>query len=366
MKINILLPYKEQFDMEKASAVSITIRNNFVHSKFQENTIIFGRNVLLPIFPNNFISFDKPLLLLKSKNKFLAEKYCEFVSSSSDKCQILEVHNRPHLINYIYKKLHKFPLCLFLHNDPQNMDGTKTPLERINILKKCSAIYCVSNFIKKRFLEDVNNYHDKVYVLYNGVPRTINKFPNKKKEVLFVGRIVPEKGIEVYINAIKRLFKKFPEWNFLILGSNRLGESSKSRFAKKIEKEFNKIGNQAKFKGFVNQDQVQINMQNASIVVVPSLWNEPFGLVVAEAMSNGAAIIASKVGAIPELLEKNGILINDINEKKLKENLVQLMSNVELLEKFQKLSWNNFKLTSKKSSTTLDLYRSILIKKIVN
>ena len=46
-------------------------------------------------------------------------------------------------------------------------------------------------------------------------------------------------------------------------------------------------------------------MKSASIVVIPSIWEEPFGLVAAEAMSNGACIIASKVGGIPEIIKKN-------------------------------------------------------------
>ena len=42
-------------------------------------------------------------------------------------------------------------------------------------------------------------------------------------------------------------------------------------------------------------------MEKASIIIIPSKWEEPFGLVVAEAMSNGLAIISSKVGGIPEI-----------------------------------------------------------------
>ena len=54
-------------------------------------------------------------------------------------------------------------------------------------------------------------------------------------------------------------------------------------------------------------------MKSGSIIIIPSLWQEPFGLVAAEAMSNGMAIIASNSGAIPEIIEKNGILIEKIN-----------------------------------------------------
>ena len=68
-------------------------------------------------------------------------------------------------------------------------------------------------------------------------------------------------------------------------------------------------------------------MRTASIIIIPSLWEEPFGLVAAEAMSNGIAIIASKVGGIPEIFKNNGILIEDINFIKLKKTLKHLIND---------------------------------------
>ena len=59
-------------------------------------------------------------------------------------------------------------------------------------------------------------------------------------------------------------------------------------------------------------------MKTASIIVIPSIWEEPFGLVAAEAMSNGISIIASKVGGMPEIIRNNGVLIDNINYKKFK------------------------------------------------
>ena len=63
----------------------------------------------------------------------------------------------------------------------------------------------------------------------------------------------------------------------------------------------------------MRQDFVKKKMKTASIIVIPSLWQEPYGLVAAEAMSNGICIIASKVGGIPEINNDNGILIENIN-----------------------------------------------------
>jgi len=101
-------------------------------------------------------------------------------------------------------------------------------------------------------------------------------------------------------------------------------------------------------------------MKNGSIIIIPSLWEEPFGLVVAEAMSNGLAIIASKVGGIPEIVEENGILIDNINHNKLEEAIIDLINNKDKREMLQQKAWDNFKYSSKDSSKKLDNFRKII------
>ena len=84
-------------------------------------------------------------------------------------------------------------------------------------------------------------------------------------------------------------------------------------------------------------------------------------------MSNGTAIIASNIGGIPEIVKKNGILINNINRLKLQNELKRLMNNPNKIKILQKLSWNNFEHSSKNSSKKLDIYRErILFSYIVN
>ena len=157
MKINILLPYKEKFDENKASSVSITVRNNLIHSSYFDQIKVFGQNVKKPLFINNFVGLKYSILSLKSKNKFLASKMIEIVAKDSDKKQLIEIHNRPYLIDKIAKG-NKFPISLFLHNDPQIMKGSKSIKDRENILHKCVAVFCVSEFIKKKFLLNKHTY----------------------------------------------------------------------------------------------------------------------------------------------------------------------------------------------------------------
>tara|TARA_B100001093_G_scaffold445091_1_gene448530 strand:+ start:7 stop:1104 length:1098 start_codon:yes stop_codon:yes gene_type:complete len=360
MKINILLPYKEKFDENKASSVSITVRNNLLYSKYLDKIKIFGQNVESPLFKDNFFGIRYSALSFKSKNKFLAYEMLKIINKDPDKKQLIEIHNRPYLIDQITKR-NKFPITLFFHNDPQTMNGSKSVKDREKILEKCAAIFCVSEFIKKKFLQGINGDVKKIYVLYNGVERKIIRFPNKNNEVLFVGRLVPEKGVNFYVEALKLIADKHPEWSFGLIGSFRLGDNKNtSLYANAVIKKFKSIGSQAKFYGYQDNRFVQEKMKTASIIVIPSLWQEPFGLVAAEAMSNGICIIASRVGGIPEIVKSNGILIDNINNKKLSDKLDYLMQNEILRKDYQKKAWKNFRLSSEISSKRLDHFRKII------
>ena len=101
-------------------------------------------------------------------------------------------------------------------------------------------------------------------------------------------------------------------------------------------------------------------MKTAAIIVIPSIWQEPFGLVAAEAMSNGICIIASKVGGIPEIVENNGVLIENINFQKLEKNLIQLINDKELRSFYQQKAWKNFKFSAETSAKKLDNFRQII------
>tara|TARA_B100000242_G_scaffold11476_1_gene7291 strand:- start:10216 stop:11313 length:1098 start_codon:yes stop_codon:yes gene_type:complete len=361
MKINILLPYKEKFDESKASSVSITVKNNLLHSNYLNEIKIFGQKVENPLFKDNFVGFKYSFLSLKSRNKFLAHKMLNLINKYPDKTQLIEIHNRPYLVEQITKE-NKFPISLFFHNDPQEMKGSKSIKEREKILEKCAAVFCVSEFIKKKFLEGINENVQKVHVLYNGVDRKLKSFPTKKKEILFVGRLVIEKGVHFYVDAIKDIAQKYPDWSFGIIGSFKLGDNKhRNLYSDDIIKKMKAIGNQAKFYGFKNQEFVEEKMKSASIVVIPSIWEEPFGLVAAEAMSNGACIIASKVGGIPEIIKDNGILIDKINLIKLSSKIDFLIKNNKVRENYQRKAWKNFELSSEMSSQKLDRFREFII-----
>ena len=115
--------------------------------------------------------------------------------------------------------------------------------------------------------------------------------------------------------------------------------------------------------GFINSKKLNKIMSDASVIVIPSVWNEPFGLVAAEAMSNGIAIISSNSGGLPEIIQDNGILINNINSKKIAKQLKKIILDTSLLKELQKKSWKNFSFDSKTISSKLDDHRKELFLK---
>ena len=133
------------------------------------------------------------------------------------------------------------------------------------------------------------------------------------------------------------------------------------KFLNTLKEKIQIIGNQISFELSMTNEYVQNKMKDASIVVVPSIWQDSFGLVVVEAMSNGAAVLASNVGGIPEVLKNNGMLIKNINADKISISLKTLMSSSKMLSGLQKKSWNNFDHSGEKISQKLDDLRKIFI-----
>ena len=197
MHINILLPHKEKFSNDLASSVSITIANNLKFSKFQNKIKIFGQHVTKPMFKKNFVGIKNKFSFFKSKNENLAENMCKIIKKTQMGMKIIEMHNRPYLVEKVYNNLDNKIIVLFVHNDPLEMKGSMTTTERIELLNMVDKIICVSNFIKKKFLIGIKKNREKVIVLFNGIQRSVEEFPLKKTGY-FVEELLREK-VYIYI-----------------------------------------------------------------------------------------------------------------------------------------------------------------------
>ena len=166
-----------------------------------------------------------------------------------------------------------------------------------------------------------------VEVVYNGVAeRPMQSTLSDPPTVAFAGRLVATKGVEVLIKAFAITRKTIPQARLLIAGS---GEEESAYHELAIALGINEA---ITWLGYVSRTELEQEFDRAWVQVIPSLWAEPFGNVTTEAMMRGTAVIASAVGAQPEIVDDGttGFLVEPGNEIALAAKLTSILSSDRL------------------------------------
>jgi glycosyltransferase involved in cell wall biosynthesis len=103
-------------------------------------------------------------------------------------------------------------------------------------------------------------------------------------------------------------------------------------------------------------------MKKSSILVAPSIWEDPCPLTHIEGLSNGCALITSARGGIPEIAQNNAIMIKKLSAQILYKKIKSLIENKFLLKKYHQLSWNNYNLNIDKFVKKQDFLRKEIFK----
>ena len=172
MKISILLPYKENFSPTYPGAVSLFIKDTSKISKFKKSIIIFGNTKYDKKFKIKYFNLKLEKETLKSQSKSYVTEFIKI--EKSDPSSIIEIHNRPIYLKYIYTEIYNPKFILYFHNDPLTMIGSKTVKDRKFLLDVCSKIIFNSNWSKKRFLQGMGTTYinsDKLLVIYQSATK---------------------------------------------------------------------------------------------------------------------------------------------------------------------------------------------------
>lgn len=232
------------------------------------------------------------------------------------------VENRP---GYILKlrALTDAPCVLHLHNDSLNAKSK----EASSIVKGYDKIICVSDYITHRIPDTTG----KSITVYNAIDiqhftdaqpldRKAMGFSSDDFVIVYSGRLTQEKGILELVEAIRHTACR-AHLKLLIIGARFYGNNTiKSPFTDQLEEACESIKEQVVFTGFVDYQQVPSYLKMANLAVVPSRWEEPFGLTVVEAMAAGLPLIATRSGGIPEICEGVATLVE-------REQLAQQLAN---------------------------------------
>ena len=344
MKISILLPYKENFSPIYPGAVSLFVKDTLFVSKYKKNTTIFGSTDLKKKF--NFRYKNIPLTKIKILSS--SKKYVkEFIKlESTNRSNLIEIHNRPNYLKELINRLTGRSYVIYFHNDPLTMKGSKTIGERKYLLKNCFRIIFNSNWSKKRFLEGmvgkfINS--EKLIVIYQSAKKQNLNLKNKKNFITFVGKLNKSKGYDIFGAAVLKILKKHKNWQ-----ANVVGDELRDKI-------FFKHKNLLNF-GFLPHEKVLNIYKNTSIAVVCSRWEEPFGRTSLEASAAGCAVIISNRGGLPETVT-NAVILDKLSVSSLYKALDKLILDKKRRTSLQRLSYENFYLTHKNISNSIDKYR---------
>ena len=207
---------------------------------------------------------------------------------------------------------------------------------------------------------------DKIHIIPNGVNirnfklkenQRFSRYNPNDKLILYVGRLVREKGIQVLLHAAPRILAEFPQARFVIAGKGPM-EGELKHITNVLG-----IGHRVHFAGYVDDDTRNELYQQAAAAAFPSLY-EPFGIVALEAMATRTPVIVSDTGGFHEIVEHGvtGMKAYPGNTQSLADNILAVFRDRDLS---QKLSDNGYRLVINKYSwdhiaeLTRDLYNHV-------
>ena len=177
-----------------------------------------------------------------------------------------------------------------------------------------------------------NPYREDIFRPITGVVRD--------QDLLFVGRLVSDKGVDLLIDAMGQLKAKGLTPQLSLVGSG----PEESFLRTQVERL--KLHNQITFMGSKSGDELARIMNAHRIMIVPSRWNEPFGVVSLEGIACGCVIVGSEGGGLKDAIGSCGLTFPNNNSTGLAVHLEHLLTGNGVLEKYRQFAsehLNSFK-----------------------
>ncbi len=241
------------------------------------------------------------------------------------------------------------------------VDASSDPTMIEPRLKKADLIIGCSEYITGKIRRHFPQIAEHCQTVYGGVDASLflagkdAGTTNQTKRVLFVGRVSPEKGVHILLNAFKKAVERYPEAQLEIVGSQwqlpyeffvalsddprasdlasfYIGNSGLSYFHHlQRQSLLLNIAKSVTFTGFIPHMYVMNKYRDAKVLVCCS-FNEALGMPIQEAMASELPVVATRVGGIPEIVvdRKTGLLVESGYDSELADAILRLLSDEDL------------------------------------
>lgn len=290
---------------------------------------------------NTLASVKKDSLLLK---KITFRIWLRSVMKNIGNIEVLLIENRPEYAIILRKLGYRGKIIVHLHNEllrqnsPVYYDALNQSVDKI--------ISCSEAVISplKKYAPDL---YEKCEVVYNGVDTSLfAPAPNVKKDniILFVGRIVEQKGLHLLLSVYEKLLIEIPNVQLKLAGSATFGgDDELTDYEKLVQRrvdEINGNGGHVEMLGYVEHDVALPKLYNeATVFCLSSLDTEAFPFVTLEAMFCGTAVVAPKMGGIPEAFSNEEFLYEAGNEDDLYRKLLLVLKDSDKRESSQNFNY---------------------------
>lgn len=244
------------------------------------------------------------------------------------------------------------PLVVTIHATEYGRNrGIFTDLQRKihniegDLVARSSQVICCSSYMAREVQRLFGEGRGGIKVIPNGVdagnlvvrPGFEADFKDKAEgpKIAFLGRLVPEKGVQVIIEALPLIRRNHPGATLLVAGKGPY-EDVLRKLAER-----HGVGDYVKFIGFVDDEGRNRLLAEASVAVFPSLY-EPFGIVALEAMAAGTPVLVSETGGLAEIISHgiDGLKVPPGRPELLARYVVELLGHPQLAEKLGRKAYS--------------------------
>lgn len=249
---------------------------------------------------------------------------------------VLYVHNDP-LLAWLLGSRQGRRTVLHLHNDHLVNPLLRPVVKRL--LPRVDKVLFVCDHLRDQAARAFPTHAKRFVTVLNGTdPQQFQPTPTaapvRNEDITFVyaGRLMPDKGVHVLLEAFARVRLELPHARLVIVGSSFFVGAPITAYERGLRERAAPMGDAVEFTGFLSPPEVARLYASASAVVVPSVWAEPCPLVVLEAMACAACVVASRVGGIPELIDdgRNGVLVPPNAAAELAQALCRVAADAPL------------------------------------
>lgn len=237
---------------------------------------------------------------------------------------VIQIENRPTFVASFRKAFPRTPLVLSLHS--LTFMSRLTKKQAYDVLRQVDGVVTVVSFLadtmKKRYPKYAHKFHSAILGVDTDQFRPRDEAVRRRLRrkwkvdgtynVLFVGRIVPKKGLHTLVRAVAKVKRSHPRTWLVAVGASWPGKRRETAYMRKVRLLSKRLRVPIRFTGYIPPARVHQAYQLGDVFVCPTQYREGFATVNSEAMASGLPVIASNRGGIREVIQggHTGLLVS--------------------------------------------------------